>query len=165
MSRRPHEYLLSVGSNIEPARWIPFALDLLAERVEVVAASPWYAVPAEGRSGQPDFVNLAIRVRTDLPPRALRTAMRSLEARCGRVRSEDRYAPRTLDVDVVFGSADWPASERLPDPDLTRAGYVLVPCADVWPEAVDPASGRTLRDLVEAGFAAWAAEHRRVEEA
>jgi 2-amino-4-hydroxy-6-hydroxymethyldihydropteridine diphosphokinase len=164
LSRRPHEYLLSVGSNIEPAHWIPRGRALLERRFDVCAVSPAYDVPAEGGAEQPPFVNLAIRVRTDLPPRALRAACRTIEALCQRVRTADRNAPRTLDLDVVFAAEPWTQAEGLPDPDLIRSGYVLVPCADIWPDAVCPVTGRTLQALADEGFPGWAAEHRRPED-
>lgn len=165
MSRPRHEYLLSVGSNIEPARWIPHALGLVQRRFEVAAISPLYDVAAEGAPGAPPFVNLAVRLVTDLPPRALREAARSIEALCLRVRTHDRNAPRTLDLDVVFGSTAWPSVHGAPDPELTQAGYVLVPCAVIWPDARDPETGRTLRDLADERFAGWDAAHRRQEDA
>ena len=164
MSRRPHEYLLSLGSNIEPARWVPRALALLRARFGAIQVSPRYDVPAEGAADQPRFVNLAVRIATDLPPTALREVCRSMEALCGRVRTKDRYAPRTLDLDVVYSASPWPPEDRLPDPELSEVAYVLVPGAVIWPEARDPRSGRTLRAAAEARFPDWDAAHRLPEE-
>ncbi len=164
MSRRPHEYLLSVGSNVAPDRWVPLALERLRTRMEVEAVSPLYDVPAVGATDQPLFVNLAVRIATDLPPRALREACRTIETACGRRRTEDPYAPRTLDLDVVFAGKPWLGS-GLPHADLVRESYVLVPCAAVWPEARDPTTGRTLQDLAAERCPGWAATHRRSPEA
>ncbi len=144
MSRRTYEVLLSLGSNIEARRWLPVALKLLRARFDVVAESPWYESPPLGTTTpQPPFVNLAVRARTDLPPRALREACRRVEEACGRRRRDDRFAPRTMDVDVVYragGDAH---------PDLQVAAYVLVPCADIWPDAPHPDAGVTLSALRE----------------
>ena len=149
---RDREALLSLGSNVEPLRWVPRALELLQARHEVVAVSPWYRSAAVGGSGpRPDFVNLAVRVRTDLPPRALREACRRTEEACERRRTEDRYAPRTMDIDVValddlvLDLDTW----HLPDPQLLTQPFVLVPCAHVWPDWRHPRAGRTLSALVE----------------
>lgn len=157
MKRRDRQALLSLGSNIEPDVHVPRALDWLEARFEVVAVSPNYRSPAVGGTGpQPDFVNLAVRLRTDCPPRALREVCRRLEDACYRLRSANRYAPRTLDVDVVLlddlvlDGGTW----RLPDPQLETAAFVLVPAADVWPEAVHPVRGTTLaalKDLLPPG--------------
>ncbi len=165
MSRRPYEYLLSLGSNIEPERWVPAAIAFLRGRLDVRAVSPRYDVPAVGGEGeQPPYVNLAARVATDLPPRALRETCRSIETLCRRVRTDDPFAPRTLDLDVVLGDATW-EGEGLPADDLTRESYVLVPSAAIWPDARDPLSGRTLRELADERFPSWDAAHRRPEDA
>lgn len=150
--RRDREALLSLGSNVEPMHYVPRALERLHRRHEVLAVSSWYRSPAVGgRAPQPDFVNLALRVRTDLPPRALREACRRTEEACGRVREADRYAARTMDIDVVLMDdlvldlGTW----RLPDPQLATEAFVLVPCADVWPDALHPELHRTLAALCE----------------
>lgn len=150
MSRRRYEALLSLGSNVDPDIHVPRVLAWLRARFEVVSVSPAYRVPAVGGGpGQPDFVNLAVRIRTDLPPRALREATRRAEDACGRRRTADRHAPRTMDVDVVLFDAvveDYGAW-RLPDPQLRTEAFVLVPCADAAPDAVEPETGLTLRRL------------------
>ena len=150
MSVPRFDALLSLGSNVDPERHVPRVLAWLRHRFDVVAVSPVYRSPAVGGApGQPEFLNLAVRVRTDLPPRALREVTRRAEDVCGRRRVADRYAPRTMDVDLVLHDAgvltlgDW----RLPDPQLTTEAFVLVPCADVAPDAVEPVSGLTLAEL------------------
>ncbi|MDA1194740.1 MAG: 2-amino-4-hydroxy-6-hydroxymethyldihydropteridine diphosphokinase [Planctomycetota bacterium] len=157
---RPRRYLLSLGSNIEPERWVPRALELLGRRFDIEAVSSRYDVRAVGAVPQPAFVNLAVRLRTDLSLRPLRAACRHIEALCERVRSADRFAPRTLDLDVVFdGSA--PAAVH---DDLLAEPYVLVPCAQVWPDARLGANGATLELEAAARFPRWA-EGRRREDA
>ncbi len=156
MSRR-RTYLLSVGSNVEPDRWVPRALAILRARFDAVTASPAYDVGAVGDATQPRFVNLAVRLETDLPPRALRAACRHVEALCERDRGAPRLAPRTLDLDVVYGG------EAPMHPDLLGEAYVLVPCADVWPDA--PLEGHgTLQQAADARFPGWGPP-RRMEDA
>jgi 2-amino-4-hydroxy-6-hydroxymethyldihydropteridine diphosphokinase len=147
---RNREALLSLGSNVDPHVHVPRALALLDARHDVRSVSPLYRTKAVGgRGAQPDFVNLAVRLRTDLPPRALREACRRTEDACGRRRTADRYAPRTMDIDVVLlddlvmDLDTW----ALPDPALATQPFVLVPCADVWPEAVHPVRKETLDAL------------------
>lgn len=147
---RPYDALVAVGSNIEPERNVPRALESLRRRFTVVALSPCYRSAAEGGRGSgPSFVNLAVRLRTDCPPRALREVCRRLEEMHGRRRGADRNAPRTLDLDVVLVagvSGDF-GSWRLPDPDLATRAFVLVPAADAWPDALHPDLGRPLAAL------------------
>jgi 2-amino-4-hydroxy-6-hydroxymethyldihydropteridine diphosphokinase len=156
-------HLVSLGSNVEPDRWVPEALDLLRLRFDVRAVSARYAAAAEGGGAlAPPFVNMALRLATDLPARALAAACRHLEARCGRRRTADRFAPRTMDLDVVYSVAP-DGQVRGEHDDLTRAAYVAVPCADAWPEAaVTPpeAAPTTLAALVAERFPDWRAAHR-----
>jgi 2-amino-4-hydroxy-6-hydroxymethyldihydropteridine diphosphokinase len=160
---RPYEHLVAVGSNVRPEANVPAALDHLAARFEVVAVSPRYDVAAVGRAGLPAFVNLAVRLRSDLPPPALRVSLRRIEEACGRRRSADRFAPRPIDLDLVLSAPDVPCGEDLPHPDLLEQAHVLVPCADVWPDATVGAAGRTLGDEARHRFAGWADGHRRGE--
>lgn len=159
MSRRPFEYLLSLGSNVEPRRSVQRGLALVAGRFDVVAVSPCYDVAAVGVANQPRFLNAAIRLRTDLPARALREACRRIEEACGRRRGADRFAPRTLDLDAVFAAPGVPGADALPHPDLLAHAYVLCPCAVVWPDALHPGAGLTLEALVARKFPGWEAEH------
>lgn len=160
MSARPYEYLLSLGSNVEREVSVSHGLRLLRARFEGVAASPVYRVPAVGLPEAPWFVNMGIRLRSDLPLRSLHTALRRIEEACGRRRGADRYAPRTLDLDVVFATAGVPGAESLPHADLRGEAYVLCPCAAVWPDAWHPSAGLSLHDLARRDFPAWDRDHR-----
>lgn len=151
MNATEHNVLLSIGSNIDPEAHVPRVLAWLRTRHHVVAVSPWYESDAVGASEpQPEFVNLAVRLETRLPARALRETCRRIEEICGRRRTGDRFAPRTMDLDViliegvVLDAPDW----HVPDPLLAREAYLLVPAVDVWPDAMHPELGQTLSDLL-----------------
>lgn len=160
MSRRTFEYLVSLGSNVERRRSVDLGLTLIAKRFAVVAVSPRYDVAAVGVPDRPYFLNAAVRLRTDLPLRALREACRRIEEACGRRRGADRFAPRTLDLDVVFAAPGVPGTEALPHPDLAAHAYVLCPCAVVWPDARHPRAGMSLGELAARDYPDWEAEHR-----
>jgi len=139
MIARPYEALLAIGSNVEADVHVPEALALLRGRFEVRAVSRAVRSAAVGvDTPQPPFVNLAVRIRTDLPYPALREVCRRIEEACGRTRTSDRFAPRTMDIDLVHGNAALARSARgaLPDPDLTRYAHLREPAAEIWPEAV-----------------------------
>ena len=155
MTPSRYDVLLSVGSNVLPDVNVPRAKALIAKRFALVQFSAVYAGPAldaEGRPavGQPPFVNFAVRIATDLPYRALREVCRFIEDTVGRVRTADRFAPRPLDLDPVFGDARFldTSAGALPAADLAARAYVLVPAADVWPEAVLPDGNLTLAERV-----------------
>lgn len=141
--------LVSLGSNVDAEANLGRALDLLGQRVRVVAVSRVFrTAPAAGASGPP-FLNAAVWIETDLAPADLkRGVLRPIEAALGRVRSEDKNAPRPIDLDIALwdGGVVEDAAESLvvPDPDILRWPHVAVPLADVAPLWVHPVDGRTL---------------------
>jgi 2-amino-4-hydroxy-6-hydroxymethyldihydropteridine diphosphokinase len=144
---------VSFGSNIEPERNIPRALSLLAERVRVAAVSTVYLTPAEGPPGQPPFANGVVRVETRLDPRELKfRVLRRVEAALGRVRSEDRFAPRTIDLDLILYDDLVTQTEdlTLPDPDIAHRAYLAVPLCELNPDLRLPGTDSFLKDLAAA---------------
>lgn len=140
--------LLSLGSNLDPARHLHEAVAALRARFGEVAVSPFYRMPAVGFDG-PDFLNAGALLHTDLDPRALDDWLHALEDRHGRDRSGPRFGDRTLDVDIVYYGAKVSAAgerPRVPRPELAHA-FVLMPLAEIAPDFVDPVQGRTLREL------------------
>ena len=101
MPDRPVDAFIAVGSNIEPSRHVTQALRLLQDRVEVVALSTFYWTSPVDRPGQPRFLNGVWRVHTAIPPKKLKfEVLRGIESRLGRVRTADKSAPRTIDLDI-----------------------------------------------------------------
>ena len=151
--------LVGLGSNVEPDRHLPAAVRLLAERLDVRALSSAWATPPVGPPGQLPFLNAAALVATDLAPGALKAGvLREVERRLGRLRSGDRFAPRTIDLDLVIYPARGggrPAEEPgLPrdfviDPDLHGEARLAVRAAELLPDWVHPATGEPLARLAE----------------
>lgn len=140
--------LLSLGSNIDPARHLRAALDELEPAFGPLRVSPAYRTPAVGFDGPP-FLNNAVALRTDMALAALEAWLHALEQRHGRPPGSQRLVDRTLDVDVVFyGELVLRDGDkvRLPRPELKHA-FVLKPMADIAAGFVDPLSGRTLGEL------------------
>lgn len=139
---------LSLGSNLEPRRYLNAALDELRARFGAIAVSPAYRSKSVGFDGA-DFVNLAVGVDTDLEPEALNAWLHALEDRHGRRRDVPRYSDRTLDVDIVlYGEhvIDGPGHLQIPRKELQHA-FVLKPLADIAPAARHPVSGSTMAAL------------------
>lgn len=144
--------LIALGSNLgDRARLIAAALERLDRLpgTRVVASSALYETDPIGPPGQPPYLNAAAAVRTSLDPRGLLEACLRIETDLGRVRGE-RWGPRTIDLDLLLhgrANIDEPGL-RLPHPRLTERAFVLVPLAEIAPEAL--VGGRTV--------AAWARE-------
>ncbi|WMJ70502.1 2-amino-4-hydroxy-6-hydroxymethyldihydropteridine diphosphokinase [Stenotrophomonas sp. 24(2023)] len=140
--------LLSLGSNIQPRRYLHAAVEALRERFGAIVVSPAYRTAAVGFEG-PAFVNNAVALTTDLPLQVLDDWLHALEDAHGRDRSGPRFSDRTLDVDVVFYGdlvVEGPGHLRIPRPELKHA-FVLKPLADIAPHFIDPVSGHDLATL------------------
>jgi 2-amino-4-hydroxy-6-hydroxymethyldihydropteridine diphosphokinase len=137
---------LSVGSNLgDRLAHLRGAVAGLAE--VLVAASPVYETPAWGPVEQDDYLNAVLLVEGPEDPRGWLARACELEDAAGRERSV-RWGPRTLDVDVITVDAlrsDDPHL-TLPHPRAHERAFVLVPWADVGPDAVLPGHG-TVGDL------------------
>jgi len=134
---------LGLGSNVgDPTAHLRAAIELLGERgVEVVAVSSTYLTEPVGELlDQPDFLNAAIRIRTELEPEALLGACKAVEAERGRSFDAPRHSPRPLDVDLLLlGDLELKTeSLTLPHPQVTGRRFVLVPLLELDPELALP---------------------------
>ena len=139
---------LSLGSNLEPHRYLRAALDELRARFGAIEVSPAYRSRSVGFDGA-DFVNLAVGLDTELEPAALNDWLHALEDRHGRRRDVPRYSDRTLDVDIVlYGERviDGPGHLQIPRKELRHA-FVLKPLADIAPAVRHPVGGQTMAEL------------------
>jgi 2-amino-4-hydroxy-6-hydroxymethyldihydropteridine diphosphokinase len=139
---------LSLGSNLEPERHLPAALDELRARFGTLVVSPTYRFPAVGFVG-PDFLNLAVGLDTELSAVELDSWLHALEDRHGRRRDVPRYADRTLDADIVLYGDQvirGPGHLEVPRPELSQA-FVLKPLAEIAPEVVHPTRRTTIGQL------------------
>lgn len=149
--------VLSIGSNLgDRMAHLQGALDALALRVDVIAASGIYETAPVGGPEQDNFLNAVVIVDTSASPHDLLALCQEIEASHDRVR-EVRWGPRTLDIDVIAIEGvvlDDPAL-TLPHPRAHERAFVCVPWLDADPSAVLPqgpvadlaldASGVTLR--------------------
>lgn len=124
---------IAVGSNIEPRSNIVAALMVLTKRTCVVCSSTFYRTEPLGPPTQPPFVNGVWQVYTELGPAQVREALlRPIESELGRRRGEDKFAPRTIDLDLVLFD-DHVTDEkdlRLPHPDIARP-FVCAPILEL----------------------------------
>lgn len=100
--------------------------------VEIMAVSNLYRTPPLGPAGQPDYLNAAVAVETDLSPLQLLDLLQQIEAQHGRTRGE-RWGARTLDLDIIAYDGEQLASERLtlPHAHMHERMFVLCPLCDI----------------------------------
>ena len=143
---------IGVGSNINPEDNVRRALRLLARRVRLVAASTVYRTAAIGRPEQPPFYNCVVEIETAIPPVELkRQVLRGIEAELGRMRADDRYAPRTIDLDLImYDDLVSRGDPVLPDPDIERRPFLAAGIAELAPDLMLPGSGRPIAEIAAA---------------
>ncbi len=139
---------VSVGSNVDRESNIRGCVRALREAFGEPTVSPVYKTPSFGFRGD-DFLNLAVRFNSTCNPRIVQTTLRSIEQQHGRQRHDERFAPRTLDIDLLMCSdqrIDWPGM-RLPRDEITRHAFILAPLADIASEVVHPVLGVPIGQL------------------
>lgn len=140
------EIFVGIGSNVEPERHLRAGVKLLRERFGELTVSPVYRNPAVGFEGD-DFFNLVASFDSDAGYEQVHTELEKIEFACGRVRGGPRYAPRTLDIDLLlYGDLVRDTPPVLPRKDLLRYAFVLKPITDIAPQHRHPVTGRTFAE-------------------
>jgi 2-amino-4-hydroxy-6-hydroxymethyldihydropteridine diphosphokinase len=151
-TQRSNLAYLSLGSNIEPERNLPAAVTHLAQFGRVQAVSTvWETLPV-GFSDQSNFLNAALLLETCLSARELREeAIANIETTLGRVRTENKNAPRTIDIDIMLFNRDiiQMNGRHIPDPEVLERSFVAIPLAEIAPDYVHPETDQTLKDIAK----------------
>ncbi len=142
------QVVLVLGANLAPEAHLPQAVAELAAAGRVRRVSQVYATPPVGSAG-PAFLNAALLWETPRAPEPLRAWLRQVEARLGRVRTADPYAPRPIDLDALLYRAAATAPVAVLNPREWGYAHAVVPAAEVAPHWV--VQGEPLR--------VWAGTH------
>lgn len=147
------EAYLGIGSNVgDRTDFCRSAVELLrgSQGIRVAATSSLYETSPVGGPPQRSFVNLVVRVTTELTPQELLLVCKDIEARLGREESEIRWGPRVVDLDVLtYGEEKLNEPDlEIPHPRMTQRRFVLVPLLEVDPDAADP-WGRRFADWLD----------------
>ena len=148
LSERPTELaFIALGSNIRPEYHLPEATRHLRSLGHMEAVSVAYqSKPIEGRE-QPDFLNAAVLISVNEEPEALRRKLREIETSLGRVRTEDKYASRTIDLDLVLLGDRVDPKFPLPDPDVLTRAHLAIPLAELDAEFCHPTTHEALETI------------------
>jgi 2-amino-4-hydroxy-6-hydroxymethyldihydropteridine diphosphokinase len=144
---------VALGSNLnDPESKVRAAVMELAmlPSTRLAQTSSLYRSAPVGYRDQPDFVNAVACIETELTPRTLLDALLDIECRFGRVRDFPN-APRTLDLDLLLfnTSAIKEPGLTVPHPRMHERAFVLVPLAEIAPDALVPGRGRVRELLAE----------------
>ena len=146
-----HTAYVALGSNLgDKEANLRRALELLIERgVEIVKTSTFISTEPYGVTDQPTFLNGVCEVRTSLEPLALLHILLAIEQEMGRVRLR-HWGERNIDLDLLLYEdvvMDTPEL-KLPHPDMQNRDFVLLPLAEIAPELIHPAIGKSISELV-----------------
>ncbi len=142
---------VAIGSNINPEENVKKAIRLLTLETQVITISTVYLTEPEGRPEQPPFYNLVVKVGTEMPPKEFKyRVLRTIEAELGRIRTEDKYAPRTIDLDLILYDDLALQTEDLilPDPEIVSRPFVAFPLSELSPDLVLPGTDLTIKQVI-----------------
>ncbi|CAM7754691.1 2-amino-4-hydroxy-6-hydroxymethyldihydropteridine diphosphokinase [Atlantibacter hermannii] len=154
---------IAIGSNLaSPLEQVHAALAALAEipDSQIVAVSPFYRTPPLGPQDQPDYLNAAVALDTDLAPETLLDHTQRIELQQGRERKAHRWGPRTLDLDIMLFGDRQIATPRLTVPhyDMKNRAFMLLPLVHIAPDVCFPDGVKVadiLANLDPSGIFRW----------
>ncbi|HEY6644030.1 2-amino-4-hydroxy-6-hydroxymethyldihydropteridine diphosphokinase [Povalibacter sp.] len=142
------DVFVAAGSNVSPEANLRKAVDALERIYSPLRISPAYRNKAVGFEGD-DFINLVVGFSTTDSLVDVRKKLQSVEALCGRAADALKWAPRSMDLDILLYD-DVISTEPgflLPRPDLVKRAYMLKPMADIAPDVVHPTLHKSMREL------------------
>jgi len=147
------EAYIGLGSNLQnPKSQITRALRALHElpHTQLLENSSLYKSMPMGPAGQPDYVNAVAKISTYLSPEELLSALQNIEQQHQRVRSTERWGPRTLDLDILlYGDLEINTEKlQIPHSGIAEREFVLIPLQQIEEDLIIPGKG-TLRELIE----------------
>ena len=147
----------SLGSNLgDRMGHLREAVNRLAATpgAELRACSPVYETEPVGvkpEHAHLKYLNAVVIIASPLSAAEWLRRIAEIEGALGRVRTDDRYAPRTLDIDLIYHGAEMLCSRgvTVPHPRWAEREFVVRPLADVRPDLVLPGAGRTVREILK----------------
>jgi 2-amino-4-hydroxy-6-hydroxymethyldihydropteridine diphosphokinase len=145
-------YLILGGNQGDVLENLNKTLVLIEQRAgKVVKKSNVYKTKAWGNTQQPDFFNQAILIETNLPAKDLLTVLISIEVFLGRVRGDEKWAERTMDIDILFYNNEIINTFELtiPHPQLQYRRFVLQPLSEIDSDYLHPILQKKINTLLD----------------
>ncbi len=143
---------LSLGCNLgDCRRTLAEAVRALDadSRNRVTRVSSLYLTEPVGGVDQPDFLNMALELETELPPEPLLQLCRAIENGLGGREGRRPTGPRTIDIDILLHGRTRMSSDglQIPHPQMTGRAFVLEPLVEIAPDVVIPGNGKAKEAL------------------
>lgn len=144
---------IGLGSNLsQPIKQVQAAISEIEKIVQsnIVKVSSLYLSKPMGPQDQDDYINAVLAIETTLTPLELLDALQNIENKAGRVRKENRWGARILDLDIILFGNEIINTERLvvPHYGMKEREFVLIPLAEIAADLILPANTATGRQSV-----------------
>lgn len=141
------QIFISIGSNINKEHYVSAAISELTELFGALSISNVYESEPVGFSGN-NFYNLVVGATTEMSLDVVCKTLKEIEINHGRTPSDKKFAPRTLDLDLlVYDQTICQSPAQLPRDEITKNAFVLWPFAEVAAEFVHPTEQQTIAEL------------------
>ena len=138
---------LGMGSNVEPQENLRLGIQELARRFGILELSNLYENAAVGFDGD-RFINLVVGLESTASPLEIHHSIEDIHALASRQRGATRFAPRSLDIDLLL-YGDLVLNQppvRVPRTDILHYSFVLGPLAEIAPELRHPETGMLITE-------------------
>jgi 2-amino-4-hydroxy-6-hydroxymethyldihydropteridine diphosphokinase len=144
---------LGLGTNLgDRQKNLDQALDKIAEVIGIIVSrSSVYETEPWGFQSNDQFLNMVIRVETNLKPSGLLGRLLMIESLLGRLRDGKQYSSRIIDLDILlYGKQKIDTiSLKIPHPRMHERRFVLIPLCEIAPDIVHPVFGKTMSELLK----------------
>lgn len=123
--------VIGLGSNIDPEENIGKARGAIDSEFKIIRSSSFVETEPVGYKEQRNFINGALLIETDMDVQGLKSWLRTLESDLGRVRSENRDSPRTIDLDILVWNGEVVDGEVYEREFLKKSLKELLPGLDL----------------------------------
>lgn len=139
--KKTNNAVILLGSNIKPAINLRQAIIILESLVSIKSRSKIWETKAAGSSG-PNFLNMAVEIETPLSSQKIKQSIiHNIETRLRRVRTADKYAPRTIDLDIIL------FNDQVLDNNLWERVFIALPVSELRPNLINPIGQKSLQAI------------------
>lgn len=141
ISGKVRDVVILIGSNIDPINNSRKAIQEITQLFPVQKISSFWESEPIGSNGD-NYINFAVMISTSVDYQILKyEILRLIETRLGRVRTIDKFSPRTIDLDIIIDG------ETTKEETLWTYAHIALPASELLPDLLHQGSGDTLKKV------------------